>query len=111
MGLEIQYIHPCADGLAGGGDADGLADGGGADGLALADGVAIGEDLADGVAFGEDLDEGVDGELSSESVDNLSAASKQELNLMPATASKSTALWRSNMTLARMWNDPDASPS
>ena len=100
-------------------------DGGEADGLALADGVAIegdladgdaiGEGLADGDAFEEDMEDfGVDGELSSSSseiVEDLDSFSSREQSLTPATDSQSTALLRSKMTLARKWNDPDASPS
>ena len=100
-------------------------DGGEADGLALADGVAIegdladgdaiGEGLADGDAFEEDVEDfGVDGELSSSSseiVEDLASFTRREQSLTPATDSQSTALLRSRMTLARKWNDPDASPS
>ena len=110
LGLKIFGYLYGAGGLGGnpGGEdevADGLADGGVADGLALADGGAIGEDLADGVALEEDLEDiGVDGELSSSSselVAHLEVFSKRELSLTPATASQSTALLRSQMTLAR----------
>ena len=87
-----------------------------ADGLALADGVANDGDLEDcgDVVYddNEDLEDlGVDGELSSSSVYSCCEAfSKRELSLTPATHSQSTVLFRSKMTLALMWKDPDARP-
>ena len=85
----------------------------------LADGVAIGGDLADGVAIGEEVldddleeledkfeDVGVEGESSGET-DDLDNC---EVSLVPATHSQSMVLFRSRMTLALRWNEPEARP-
>ena len=95
-----------------------LASGEVADVLAKADGVAFEGDFGDDDCFedvgdGEDLEEvvvGVDGELSPEHSEE-EACMRRELSLTPATHSQSTLLFRSRMTLAFKWKEPDASPS
>ena len=75
-----------------------------ADGLALADVDANGE---------EDLEEvGVDGgELLGVEEQSDGVLCNFDVSLTPATHSQSTVLLRSRMTLALMWNDPEARPS
>ena len=106
-----------------------------ADGLAMADGVAIWGGLADGdaieEAFGRDggdvlpceVEDGdgllddvgdMDGEMLSleyveESV-SVAFLSNLDLSLSPTTLSQSIDLFKSRITLALMWKDPEAKP-
>ena len=126
LGLKmLGYWYWGCGGNPGGEDgvADGLAeDGAGdvADGLAEADGVAFGEDLEDFSVDG-DLEDTGDDDLEEVGVDGEELLGLEEqsdallcnfdVSFTPATLSQSTVLFRSRITLALIWNDPEASPS
>ena len=105
-----------------------------AGGLALADGVAIRGGLADGDAIEEALGRGdgnvlpcegdgdgllddvgdLDGELpalDNEQTDSGELLSNLDLSLSPTTLSHSIDLFKSRITLALIWKDPEAKPS
>ena len=83
-----------------------------ADGLALEDEGADGLAVAGVDANDEDLEDlGVEGgELLGEDEQSDCVLCNFEVSLTPATDSQSMDLLRSRMTLALMWNDPEASP-